>query len=104
MTERMRQLAGKLEIQSKPKSGTLVIATLPMARIHASASKESAAQDDDSQSDADSETSDPTGRLVRKRILIADDREMVPRGGCTALQKQKDWEICAQAVNGRAPV
>src|SRR5260370_20909329 len=92
MTERMRQLSGKLEIQSKPTSGTLVIATLPMARIHASASKESAAQDDDSQSDADSETSDPTGSLVRKRILIADDHEMLRRGVCTALQKQKDWK------------
>src|SRR5258706_159532 len=70
MTERMRQLSGKLEIQSKPKSGTLVIATLPMARVRAST--EAAAQDDDPQSDADSQTSDPTGSLVRKRILVAD--------------------------------
>jgi len=104
MTERMRQLSGKLEIQSEPKSGTIVIATLPMERVRASASKESAAQNDDPQSDADSQSSDPTGSLVRKRILVADDHEMLRRGVCTALQKQKDLEICAEAVNGREAV
>ena len=102
MMERMRQLSGKLEIQSKPASGTLVIATLPMTRVHAS--KESAADHDDLAPDDDTQTSDSQVSLVRKRILVADDHEMLRRGVCTALQKQSAWEICAEAVNGREAV
>ena len=104
MTERMRQLSGKLEIKSKPKGGTMVIATLPMARLHAPGSKESSAQSGDSPSGADTQTSDPQPSLPRKRILVADDHEMLRRGVCTALQKQTDWEICGEAVNGREAV
>ena len=102
MMERMRQLSGKLEIQSKPNSGTLVIATLPMTRVHAS--KEPAVDNDDLAPDDDTQTSDSQGSLVRKRILVADDHEMLRRGVCTALKKQSAWEICAEAVNGREAV
>jgi PAS domain S-box-containing protein len=102
MTERMRQLSGTLEIKSKPKSGTLVVATLPTARLHDLASKEFAATNGDALSDAGTQTSD--SQAVRKRILIADDHEMLRRGVCTALQKQKDLEICGEATNGRQAV
>ena len=40
MTERMRQLSGKLEIKSEPNNGTRVIATLPIARPHTSPAAE----------------------------------------------------------------
>ena len=104
MTERMRQLSGTLEIKSKPNSGTVVIATLPMARIYASGSKESADDSDDLPSGTDTQTPRPPGSGVRKRILIADDHEMLRRGVCTALQKQPGWELCGEAVNGREAV
>jgi len=103
MTERMRQLSGKLEIQSKPKGGTLVSATLPMARVQALTSRESAEHDDDLAAD-DAQTSDLQGTTARKRIFIADDHEMLRRGVCTALQKQTAWEVCGEAVNGREAV
>jgi two-component system NarL family sensor kinase len=100
MTERMRQLSGTLEIKSKPKSGTVVIATLPVARP----SKGSTDDNDDLQSGTGSQTSSPLAGGVRKRILIADDHEMLRRGVCTALQKQTGWELCGEAVNGREAV
>jgi two-component system, NarL family, sensor kinase len=100
MTERMRQLSGTLEIKSKPKSGTVVIATLPMART----SKESTDDNDDLQSGTGTQTSSPLAGGVRKRILIADDHEMLRRGVCSALQKQTGWELCGEAVNGREAV
>ena len=100
MRERMRQLSGTLEIKSKPRSGTVVIATLPMARP----SNESTDDNDDLQSGTGTQTSSPLANGVRKRILIADDHEMLRRGVCTALQKQTGWELCGEAVNGREAV
>jgi PAS domain S-box-containing protein len=92
MTERMRQLSGKLEIKSKPKSGTVVIATLPIARPQAADSQQAAP------------ASEPTADVVKKRILIADDHEMLRQGLRTALQKEAGWEICGEAVNGQEAV
>src|SRR5262245_52381441 len=38
------------------------------------------------------------------RILIADDHEVVRRGVRVLLEAQPGWEVCAEAVNGRAAV
>jgi DNA-binding NarL/FixJ family response regulator len=78
----------------------VVIATLPMART----SKESTDDNDDLQSGTGTQTSSPLAGGVRKRILIADDHEMLRRGVCSALQKQTGWELCGEAVNGREAV
>ena len=102
MTERMRQLSGKLEIKSKPKNGTLVVASLPIARLQHSDSQDSAANSNSQSADTQNDT--PQSGLPRKRILIADDHEMLRRGVCTALQKQTGWELCGEAVNGREAV
>jgi two-component system NarL family sensor kinase len=90
MTERMRQLSGKLEIKSRPNDGTRVIATLPIARLGSATDT--------------AETSEPQQGIARKRILVADDHEMLRRGVCTALQKEKDWEVCGEAANGQEAV
>jgi DNA-binding NarL/FixJ family response regulator len=41
---------------------------------------------------------------LKLRILIADDLELVRRGLCTLLQAHQDWEICAEAADGREAV
>lgn len=38
------------------------------------------------------------------RILVADDHEIVRRGLCSLLQAQPDWEVCAEAADGREAV
>jgi CheY-like chemotaxis protein len=42
--------------------------------------------------------------VSRKRILIADDHEMLRRGVRTMLQNGGDWEICGEAINGQDAV
>ena len=38
------------------------------------------------------------------RILIADDHEIVRRGIRSLLEKHSDWEVCGEAMDGRAAV
>ncbi len=44
------------------------------------------------------------GKLMKLRILIADDHEVVRRGLCTLLQSHEGWEICGEAKDGRIAV
>src|SRR5277367_3101359 len=43
-------------------------------------------------------------RSMKLRILIADDHEVVRRGLVTLLQSHEGWEICGEAMDGRAAV
>ena len=38
------------------------------------------------------------------RILLADDHEIVRRGLREVLETHPDWEVCAEAENGREAV
>ena len=38
------------------------------------------------------------------RILIADDHELIREGLKTRLEKQENWKVCGEAVNGRQAV
>jgi DNA-binding NarL/FixJ family response regulator len=38
------------------------------------------------------------------RILVADDHEVVRRGLCALLSAHSDWEVCAEAADGREAV
>jgi DNA-binding NarL/FixJ family response regulator len=38
------------------------------------------------------------------RILVADDHEIVRHGLCALLRNQPDWEVCAEASDGRDAV
>ena len=51
-----------------------------------------------------SELSEATNGHRKKRILIADDHEMLRRGVRNTLQTQPDLEICGEAVNGQDAV
>jgi DNA-binding NarL/FixJ family response regulator len=43
-------------------------------------------------------------RIVRLRILIADDNEVVRLGVRTLLLSKRDWEACGEATNGREAI
>ena len=42
--------------------------------------------------------------MAKLRILLADDHEVVRRGIRSVLQMHPDWEVCAEASNGREVV
>jgi DNA-binding NarL/FixJ family response regulator len=42
--------------------------------------------------------------VLKLRILIADDHEVVRRGLCALLQAHEGWEVCAEAADGREAV
>jgi len=96
MKERMRQLSGRLEITSRPKEGTLVTAILPMSRMRPKEPQAPSA----SSKEVRTEGRKPRDGS-RKRILIADDHEMLRRGVRTMLQEETDWEVCGEAVDGK---
>ena len=101
MTERMRQLSGKLEITSRANKGTLVTATLPMAYLRTSGSQDVAVPEADPRPRAGNRKSGPKQNVELKRILVVDDHEMLRRGVCTLLETELGLEICGQAVDGQ---
>lgn len=107
MRERMRQLAGRLEITSRVNEGTLVTAMLPFLRSHRDVPAESGSATGPStgpSSPSAREAPRADGDNSRKQILIADDHEMLRRGLRTMLEREPDWEICGEAMNGQEAV
>jgi len=104
MKERIRQLAGKLEITSELGRGTMVSATVPISHAQAVAGFDPAAGGIYSSSPTPSDRAIPAPSGARKQILIADDHETLRRGLRTMLEKEPDWEICGEAVDGQEAV
>jgi len=101
MKERMRQLGGKLEINSRPNKGTVVIATLPVSdRETLSSARENGV----AESTLGPEAVPVNRDGGRKTILIADDHEMLRRGLRTMMEKEQQWQICGEAANGQEAV
>jgi two-component system, NarL family, sensor kinase len=96
MKERVRQLAGTLEITSEPDKGTRVTAILPIVN-----------RAEVSGADAGILESRPQAMPVveadrwRKRILIADDHDVLRRGIRTMLESEPGLEVCGEAVDGK---
>ena len=103
MKERMRQLSGRLEVTSSPNKGPVVTAALPIREQRT----ELASMPDRSSVE---ETSNPRGETqetavsIRRRILIADDHEVLRRGIRTMIESEKDWEVCGEAIDGKEVV
>jgi PAS domain S-box-containing protein len=104
MKERIRQLGGALEITSKPNHGTQVTATLPLAHTQASSIVERGGGIAASSAGRAAESSAPERNISRKQILIADDHEMLRRGLRAMLEKEMEWDICGEAVDGQDAV
>ncbi len=93
MRERMRQLGGRLEIESKPEEGTVVTAILPLPETEQIAPGESAQP-----------SASAAPKTARKRILIADDHEAIRHGVRLLLQGESNWEVCGEASDGQEAV
>ncbi len=104
MRERMRQLSGRLEIASQPNDGTTVMAIIPIQRALEQAEGADTAEPRSDFAAEESRAAAPVKSGARKRILIADDHEMLRHGVRSLLEMRTDWEICGEAVNGREAV
>src|SRR6201982_1237821 len=76
MTERIRQLGGRLEITSSPKRGTLVTATIPLCASQVAASTVPSTSTS-SVFAIPTDSSVAANHHQRRQILIADDHEML---------------------------
>jgi CheY-like chemotaxis protein len=101
MTERVRQLGGKLEITSSINHGTLVCATIPLSSAQVALAAQAVPNLAGTSPVSGSELSGLLGGALKKRILIADDHEMLRRGVRNTLQTEMDLEICGEAVDGQ---
>lgn len=100
MKERLRQLSGTLQITSRQGKGTVVTAILPITIRR----KEVAELEEDSKIqpiEALVSDTDIHDNGWRKRILIADDHDVLRRGIRTMLETDPDLEVCGEAVDGK---
>lgn len=98
MRERLRQLGGQLDVDFG-KSGTTVVATLPITkRIVAPSAETGEIAIDRPPLTINVDTNS------RKRILIADDHELMRRGVRGLIESHREWAVCGEAVEGREAV
>jgi PAS domain S-box-containing protein len=103
MKERMRQLSGRLEVTSSPNKGTVVTAVLPIREQRTETVPAPDHPGIDESSNSSGETQE-AAEGVRRRILIADDHEVLRRGIRTMIESEKDWEVCGEAIDGKEVV
>jgi two-component system, NarL family, sensor kinase len=96
MRQRIRQLSGRLEIASKLGKGTIVQALLPLDELRLQASS-----DDESPSHERGQRPKPSkDDISRRRVLIADDHELLRRGVRSMLENETDFQVCGEAIDG----
>jgi CheY-like chemotaxis protein len=100
MKERLRQLSGRLEITSAPGRGTLVTAILPVRSHQAAISREFVESEPENLQAVAMETAVHANGW-RKRILIADDHDVLRRGIRTMIESDPGLEVCGEAVDGK---
>jgi two-component system, NarL family, sensor kinase len=104
MRERLRQLGGQLEVDFG-RSGTRVTATVPFKAPEPEPKFQTkpdlatvAVKASESYSNAD------PALPARRRILIADDHEVMRRGVRGLIESHNEWAVCGEAVEGREAV
>jgi two-component system, NarL family, sensor kinase len=104
MRERLRQLGGQLEVDFG-RDGTRVSASVPIKKAKAEESRDEfeiavvAPANGNSNGDGKTNSSD-----LRRRILIADDHEVMRRGVRGLLESHDEWAVCGEAFEGREAV
>ena len=101
MRERVRQLGGQLEVEFR-SDGTRVHASLPVKVSADESAEQSEAQFFGESDDGKIEARVPPES--RKRILIADDHEVMRRGVRGLVESHEEWSICGEAVEGHEAV
>jgi CheY-like chemotaxis protein/anti-sigma regulatory factor (Ser/Thr protein kinase) len=104
MRERLHQLGGQLEVDFGA-NGTRVVAVVPIKRVdreNVSVAKVQLACDfqREPQLDCDSQAQ----QQARRRILIADDHEVMRRGVRGLIEGHNEWAVCGEAVEGKEAV
>ncbi len=103
MRERLRQLGGQLEVEFG-RNGTRVVATVPIKKpeVEIAEMMEFSADAGNRQPRLDSHAN--TRSDQRRRILIADDHEVMRRGMRGLLESHDEWAICGEAFEGKEVV
>jgi PAS domain S-box-containing protein len=96
MRERLHQLGGGLNVDFGT-SGTRVVATLPIK-------KAVEGQLETSESQTSLSFTIRSAEDARRRILIADDHELMRRGLRGLLESHDEWAVCGEAVEGTEAV
>jgi PAS domain S-box-containing protein len=92
MRERLHQLGGSLSVDFGT-NGTRVIATLPTRKAEQPETEDDAGRTSLSVAIRSAED-------ARRRILIADDHELMRRGLRGLLESHDEWAVCGEAVEG----
>ena len=95
MRERLRQLNGRLDVDFGTQ-GTRVLAVVPAITAEA--------QENSGSEPADTGMAAQTDPETRRRILIADDHEIMRRGLRGLLEGHQEWAVCGEAVEGHEVV
>ncbi len=103
MRERLRQLGGQLEVDFG-RNGTRVIAVVPMKKPVSSADMAEYAAADGDNCPASVDSKPATRTDARRRILIADDHEVMRRGVRGLLESHSEWAVCGEAFEGKEAV
>ncbi len=94
MRERLEQLGGALAIQSTPR-GTQVRASVPLGGEAGDPAGDEPAKE------MEASVAEPVpAKGLARRILIADDHELMRVGMHTLVEGQPDLEICGEAADG----
>jgi two-component system NarL family sensor kinase len=100
MRERIRQLGGQLEVEFS-NEGTRVFASLPME----ASAEQTVEQSTELFRDKENFQANPRQRpVVRRRILIADDHEVMRRGVRGLVESQEEWSVCGEAIEGNEAI
>lgn len=103
MRERLRQLGGQLEVDFG-RDGTRVSASVPIKKAKAA---ERSSEDYEiavvapSTGNSNGNSGKTTTADMRRRILIADDHEVMRRGVRGLLESHDEWAVCGEAFEGR---
>lgn len=103
MRERLRQLGGQLEVDFG-RDGTRVSASVPIKKAKAA---ERSSEDYEiavvapSNGNSNGNNGKTTTADMRRRILIADDHEVMRRGVRGLLESHDEWAVCGEAFEGR---
>jgi two-component system NarL family sensor kinase len=102
MRERLRQLGGQLEVDFA-RNGTRVVANVPLKQTEA----EIPTIPEDTEMSARENNRDFDPAVcgdARRRILIADDHEVMRRGVRGLLESHNEWAVCGEAFEGKEAV
>lgn len=95
MRQRIRQFSGRLDIVSRVGKGTVVTASLPVRELQLQMEEKTPSPELAAPRESQREESDS-----HRRILIADDHELLRRGIHSMLENETDLRVCGEAIDG----